>query len=148
MKKCIHYIVAFFLIFSFVVPSTYAATSQVTSDVEIISLKNGNQLKIITTVSATSRGTVIVASKQFVYENLLGHKFFSYTLMGRFEYNGSTSKAIDVTSHATIYDSDWTCVSHRESYSGNTVYGSATFGGPYIETIGGSISCDKNGNIS
>lgn len=148
MKKYIQYIIAFCLFFSFSISSVYAATPNTISTTEVVYLENGNYVEITTTVTAVSRGTIKDASKEYLYKDYLHRELFSYTLLGRFEYNGSTSKATDVTASATIYNDDWNLGSHRESYSGNTVYGSATFGGPYIETIGGSISCDKNGNIT
>ena len=148
MKKLGQYSVLIALSLCLFIPTAYAATSDVSSSTEVIYFDDGTYLEITTTVSSPFSGTIVDASKEYVYKNLLGTKFFSYTLYGRFEYTGTTSKATDVTSYHTIYDPEWNFGSSRESYSGNTVYGSATFGGPYIETIGGSISCDKNGNIS
>lgn len=148
MKKYMRYIIAFCLFFSFSITTTYATTAHATSNTEIVYFEDGTYMEITTTVSSTSRGTIIDASKEYLCSRLNGDKLFSYTLYGRFEYTGTTSKATNVTSGHTIYDSEWNFGSSRESYSGNTVYGSATFGGPQIKTVGGSISCDKNGNIT
>lgn len=148
MKRFRQCIVVFILSLSFFIPTVYAATPDISSDVEIIYFDDGSYLEITTVVSSPFSGTIVDASKEYVYKNILGTKYFSYTLYGRFEYTGTTSKATDVTSYYDIYDPEWNFGSSRESYSGNTVYGSATFGGPYIKTVGGSISCDKNGNIT
>ena len=152
MAKFGRYIIAFCLFFCFSISTVaYASTPQITSTTEVVYFDDGTYLEIITTVSTVStisRGTIKDASKEYLYKTRPGEKLFSYTLFGRFEYNGSTSEATNVDSSHTIYNSDWNFGSSRESYSGNTVYGSATFGGPYIKTIGGSISCDKNGHIS
>ena len=148
MKKYLRYIVAFCLCLCFCTVATYASAPVATSSTEIVYLEDGNYVEIVTTVFSNSRSTITDASKEYIYKTYFDRKLFSYTLWGRFEYNGTTSKATDVAYTHTIYDSEWNLGSHRESYSSNTVYGSATFGGPYIETIGGSISCDKNGNIS
>lgn len=149
MKKYLRYIIAFCLFFCFSITTAYAATPQMVSSTEVVYFEDGSYLEIITTVTpSVSRATITDASKEYIYKTVLGQKLFSYTLMGRFEYDGSTCEATNVTSFHTIYNSDWNFGSSRESYSGNTVYGSATFGGPYIKTIGGSISCDKNGHIS
>ena len=148
MKKYMRYIISFCLFFCFSIGTTYATTPQVVSNTEVVYFEDGTYMQITTTVSSTLRGTIIDASKEYLCSRITGDKLFSYTLYGRFEYTGSSSKSTDVTWSAKIYDSEWKLGSHRESYSGNTVYGSATFGGPYIKTIGGSISCDKNGNIT
>ena len=148
MKKYGRYIIAFFLCFCFSISCTYAATPQTASTTEFIYFDDGTYMQITTTVSTLSRGTIKDASKEYLCSKINGDKLFSYTLYGRFEYTGSSSKSIGVTASATIYDSEWNLGDHRESYSGNTVYGAATFGGPQIKTVGGSISCDKNGNIT
>lgn len=148
MKKLGHYIVTVLLLCCFCIPTAYAATPQTVSSIETIYFEDGTYMEITTTSTFLLRGTIVDASKEYLCKNLLGDKLFSYTLYGRFEYNGSTSEALDVSSLVHIYDSEWNFGSKRESYSGNTVYGSATFGGPQIKTVGGSISCDKNGNIT
>lgn len=148
MKKLGKSLISLLLLLCFFIPVTFAATPQITSNTEIVYLEDGTCIKITTTVSSVARGNFKDASKEYLCERLNGDKLFSYTLYGRFEYNGSTSEALDVSSLVHIYDSEWNFGSKRESYSGNTVYGSATFGGPQIKTVGGSISCDKNGNIT
>ena len=149
MKKYGRYFIAFFLLLCFSFSTTtYASTPQSFSTKEVLYFEDGSYVEIITTVYNSARGTIKDASKEYIYKTLSNEKLFSYTLLGRFEYDGRTSKSTDVTASAVIYNDEWNLGSHRESYSGNTVYGSATFGGPYIKTIGGSISCDKNGNIT
>jgi len=149
MKKIRQFVIAFLLLFTFCIPTVYAATPQTISTTEVVYFEDGTYIEITTTVSSNNlRSKITDASKEYLCKNFLGDKLFSYTLYGRFEYDGSTSEALDVSSLVHIYDSEWTFGSKRESYSGNTVYGSATFGGPQIKTVGGSISCDKNGNIT
>ena len=146
--KYIRYVIAFCLCFCFCTAPIYAATPQTTSSTEIVYFEDGTYMEITTTVSSVARANITDASKEYLCKNLLRKKLFSYTLLGRFEYDGTTSRSTDVTASYAIYDSEWNLGDHRESYSGNTVYGAATFGGPQIKTVGGSISCDKNGNIS
>lgn len=149
MKKCVHLLISMCLVFSFVVCTTSAAISPyVEQNVEVISFENGDSLEIVTTITENLRASSKTVSKNYIYKSN-GKNAVCYTLYGSFTYDGKTSKAIDASADATIYQSGWSLPDHEESYSGSTVRGTAVFSGPSGDkTLGGSITCDKNGNIS
>lgn len=149
MKKCVEFLLSICLMLSFVVCATSATVSPyVEQNIEIISFENGDSLEIITTITENLRASSKNISKNYIYKSN-GKNAVCYVLHGSFTYDGKTSKAIDASGDVVIYQSGWSLSDHEESYSGNTVRGTAVFSGPSGDkTIRGSITCDKNGNIS
>lgn len=127
-----------------------AAESQTERSLEIVPLEDGYYLEIVTTVEYPSvRASSIHGMKDFHCKSADGKLVFTYTLNGTFEYDSRTSSAINGYGSATIYQSGWSMKSHNKTCSGSTVRGTATFSGPSgSKTLSGSITCDKNGNIS
>lgn len=127
----------------------FAATPRVEKTIETICFEDGTYLQITTTETENmtrSSAKRVYRDYNYYVDNKLA---VCYTLTGIFEYDGKTSKATDVTASASIYQSGWSLKSHHESRSGNRIYGTATFSGPNGDkTLSGSITCDKDGNIS
>lgn len=129
--------------------AAFAAVPQVSEESQIIYFANGDYLKI-TTIIGTRAARALEQSAEKQYNYYSNNKIaVRYTLTGFFEYDGKTCRATDASGDVVIYQSGWSLSDHEESYSGNTVRGTAVFSGPSGDkTIRGSITCDKNGNIS
>ena len=127
----------------------FAAQAPDMPNVETIYFEDGSYLCITTTVQESyARSSKIRASKDYDYYTG-GKLSIRYTLNGMFTYDGSTSKATDVSTQVYFYQSGWSLSSQSKYCSGNRVYGTATFSGPSGDkTLSGSITCDKDGNIS
>ncbi len=148
IRSCIICLLSISCLLSTASAQTYSMNPQVQST-EIIWIDNESCIEVVTFVSTSP---LLASSKhaEKVYTlKASGATVVSYTLEGWFNYDGKTSKAIDVSSSFDIYQPGWDVSDHEESYSGNTVRGTAVFSGPSGDkTIRGSITCDKNGNIS
>lgn len=127
----------------------FAATPQMEEKVETIYYEDGSYLQITTTVIRDAvRTSTRRVSRDYTYRSD-NRVVVQYTLIGTFEYDGKTSSATNATATAGTYQSGWSLKSHHEDCSGSSVYGTATFSGPSGDkTLGGSITCDKNGNIT
>lgn len=150
MKKYIRFFITLLLIFSLSICSVSAAGSSETSTTEIIELENGTYIEIVTTISSLSRSNQKYATKEFTCKTWSGSKIVGYLLKGWFEYDGNSSKATAVEAVYYIYHEGWDLDNHLEYCSGSSVYGAAKFDGPDGDTVTltGSITCDKDGNIS
>lgn len=151
MKKFVHLFISFCLMLSFTLCTVSAAPyhgNDLDQSTEWVYFNDGSCLEIVTTVLYETRSSNKIVEKDFFYK-VDGKNVTCYTLQGFFTYDGKTSFATDVSYSIDIYQSGWDVSDHEESYSGNTVRGTAVFSGPSGDkTIRGSITCDKNGNIS
>lgn len=89
------------------------------------------------------------ASTSYSYYNSNKEKDWSFTVTGTFSYNGTTAKATDVSSRATIYNKKWTISSHNDSKSGAKVTSTYTFkiqSKAKSATVG--LKCSADGKIS
>ena len=148
MVKKARFLVLLALIFS-LSTTVFAAGPQANVSTETVYFEDGSSVQITTTVYEMARASSKVVER--TYEYIVSSKLtVSYTLVGYFSYNGSSSEATGVSASADIYQSGWDLDSHSEDYSGNRVTGTATFSGPNnrSKTLNGSITCDKNGNIT
>ena len=150
MKRCVHIIFSVFLVMCMFTCSAAAESYSSYRDIDIVYFNDGTYLEITTTSSnILGYSNTKNSSKEYTYKSSTGKTILIYTLYGTFSYNGTTSKALDAYSEIDIYQPGWDVSDHEESYSGNTVRGTAVFSGPSGDkTLGGSITCDKNGNIS
>ncbi|NCE64033.1 hypothetical protein D1159_05385 [Pseudoflavonifractor sp. 524-17] len=147
MKRIRAFVTAF-LVLSLCVCTVSAQENPSVQSTEVIWYEDGSCLEITTIVDTQARASAKSAKKIFDYK-VGGKVAISYTLQGWFEYDSSTSKAVDTDASIDIYQPGWSLTSNRETCSGSTVRGTATFSGPSgSKTLSGSITCDKNGNIS
>lgn len=147
--KCIRSFTALLLLISLLTTSAFAVVPQVEVYSETIYFEDGTYLQITTTVVADSTRSASKRAYQDYSYYIDNTEVFCYTLIGIFEYDGKMCRATDASGDVVIYQSGWSLSDHEESYSGNTVRGTAVFSGPSGDkTIRGSITCDKNGNIS
>lgn len=151
MKRCIQTLSIICLALYFCIGTALAAVPVPHQTKETIVFDDGTYLEIVTTVEPSlTQSNTKKASKEYTYRLISsGEKVCTYIFYGTFSYNGSSSEAISATAKATVYKSGWTLESHDEYCSGKSAYGTAVFSGPSGDkTLGGSITCDKNGNIS
>ena len=149
MVKKVRFLVLLALIFS-LSTTVFAAGPQANVSTETVYFDDGSYMQITTTVQAGfARSSTIEVTRDYDYY-LAGKRTVGYSLTGTFRYDGTTSEATDASAVMHIYESGWGLDSHSEDYSGNRVTGTATFSGPNnrSKTLNGSITCDKNGNIT
>lgn len=148
IKRC--RVMAALLLVLYFQTTVLAAVPQIEETFDKVYFEDGSYLQITTIVeNFQMRSSSRNASKKFDYYTSDDRIAVSYMLTGSFEYDGRTSSATDVTASVSIYQSGWSLKSHHEDCSGSSVYGTATFSGPSGDkTLSGSITCDKNGNIT
>lgn len=94
------------------------------------------------------------ASKTTTYCNSSGTVVWTFTVTGKFSYNGSTSSCTSASHSYDIKSSAWKVSSASSSKSGSTVSGTIVAKqyqlGVCLNTItrNQSLTCDKNGNLS
>ncbi|MBM6871079.1 hypothetical protein [Pseudoflavonifractor phocaeensis] len=151
VKRCCRFVVAVLFALSCCICIAFADTVEPSSSQDVIYFEDGSYLEIEIVVSPVSPlSSIKEAEKIYTYKTFSGENIVSYTLFGRFEYDGTTSESVYVDYRAAIYKSGWDLEHHDEGFAGNKVSGTATFSGPNdaSKTIIGSISCDKDGRIS
>ena len=152
--KMIAGLLAFVLLLSGL-PTQIAHASAGEELLEVISYADGSYLEITleTLPQARASGSVTKA-KNYVYKNENNIEQWKITLTGSFTYTGTGSTCTASSCNVTIYQSDWSVASKSASKSGNTAYGTARILRKYLgatvsdKTYNGTLTCDKNGNVS
>lgn len=101
--------------------------------------------RMATTYASTKQQT---ASKTYRIKNSAGTTIGSYTLIGTFQYNGSSSTCINASYSTSVYNSNYFFSSKSARCSNNTAIGSFTLSSS-IQTISKTLTlkCSANGTI-
>lgn len=78
-------------------------------------------------ISFASASHTKTAARTYTYYDKNKKKCWALTLSATFEYNNSTSKALNASTSYTIFANGWKCTSSNKSCSGNTAKATATF---------------------
>lgn len=154
MKRTTTILIILILIFTsaFALP-VYAGVDDQILTTEIQQFEDGSYV-IIETVLHNSKVSLFAsksktASTNCTYYTATNEKEWVFTVTGTFSYNGTTAKATDVSSKATIYNKKWSVSSHKDSKSGAKVTSTYTFkyqGTTKSFTKG--LKCSADGKIS
>lgn len=154
MKRTTTILIILILIFTlaFSLPA-YAGVDDQILATETQQFEDGSYV-IIETVLHNSKVSLFAsksktASTSYSYFDSNKEKAWSFTVTGTFSYNGTTAKATDVSSKATIYNKKWSVSSHKDSKSGAKVTSTYTFklqSKTKSATIG--LKCSADGKIS
>lgn len=154
MKRTTTILIILILIFTlaFSLP-VYAGVDDQILATEIQQFEDGSYV-IIETVLHNQKVSLFAsksktASTSYNYIAPNKEKEWSFTVTGTFSYNGTTAKATDVSSKATIYNKKWSVSSHKDSKSGAKVTSTYTFkyqSKTKSATIG--LKCSADGKIS
>lgn len=100
---------------------------------------------VATTHASTKQKT---ASKTYTIKNSAGTTIGSYTLIGTFQYNGSSSACTKASYSTSVFNSNYNFSSKSAHRSGNTAIGSFTLSSS-IQTISKTLTlkCSANGTI-
>ncbi len=100
---------------------------------------------IMVAVNSSSK----VYTKSYTRKTNSGTKLWRYWLKGSFTYNGTTSKATNVTDGYVLYRTNWKLTSKNCAKSGRKVTGYGIFtNGTKTRQTDLAISCNKDGEIS
>jgi len=117
---------------------------------------DGSYIEIVIDDGNTSARTSITKKKTATYKGSEGTAFWSVTVKGTFNYNGTMSSCASSSIETKSYVSNWKLSNKKASKSGATTSASATAklyhsnGTTVLQTINKTVklTCDKNGKLS
>lgn len=117
---------------------------------------DGSYIEIIIDEGNPNARTSITKKKTATYKGSDGTAYWSVTVTGTFNYNGTTSSCTSSSIETKSYVSNWKLSNKKASKSGATASASATAklyhsnGTTVLKTINKTVklTCDKNGKLS
>lgn len=117
------------------------------SAVEVIDCGNGFTVEITSQSIYSTRSSTVAKTKTATAKQD-GVKIGEFVLIGKFEYDGTTAKAVNADCDATSYNG-WGYKNVSCSYSGAKVSGKCTFySGSLSKSVSLSMTCSPSGVIS
>ncbi len=117
---------------------------------------DGSYIEIIIDEGNPNARTSITKKKTATYKGSDGTAYWSVTVKGTFNYNGTTSSCTSSSVSTANYSSTWKLSNKKASKSGATASASVTAkqyhsnGTTVLKTINKTVNltCDKNGRLS
>lgn len=117
---------------------------------------DGSYIEIVIDEGNTNARTSITKKKTATYKGSDGTAYWSVTVTGTFNYNGTTSSCTSSSVSTANYSSTWKLSNKKASKSGATASASVTAkqyhsnGTTVLKTINKTVklTCDKNGKLS
>jgi hypothetical protein len=151
--------IAISLVLVFTMSASVFADSNTIVDTDIEYLPDGSYYETVTTetvplFTAYSTTSTLTGTKTMNYKNGAGAILWTFTVTGKFSYNGSSSSCTSASVTASAPHATWSIASKSSSKSGNKASASATakkyLDGSVVQTVSQTITltCSANGTLS